>query len=169
MSDTFIASTPLLLHAFQVDDPSVTTLCEKFEERRGTYNHAWNAPNYVLSRYVAGASATTVAWSEYQVLSTLAHLTSVAHVTSSVKGDITIDIQKDDGTCSMKLVSPESTVAIIGIPKASIEPTSITANGTVIWKDGSFTGGAEGITDAGSDDGYIKFKVAAGSWELEAR
>ena len=106
------------------------------------------------------------------MLPNLAHLTSVKHVIPSVKGDITIDIKRTDDKYSMKLISPESTTAVVGIPKSSFEPQSITANGTPIWKDGNFVSGAEGlegITDAGEDDDFIKFQVAAGSWEFKAK
>ncbi len=151
-------------HAFQVDDEAMTTLCEKFGERKGTYNHAWNAPNYVLSRYIAGISATKVGWKEYQILPDLAHMTAVKQVVPSVKGEITVDIKRTDKLYGMKLVSPEGTTAIVGIPKEAITPSVIEVNGSSVWKNGDFVGEVPGITWNGEDDDYIKFNVAPGAW-----
>ncbi|MDF7823441.1 alpha-L-rhamnosidase C-terminal domain-containing protein [Pontiellaceae bacterium B12227] len=156
-------------HAFQVDDESVTTLCEKFGPRKGTYNHAWNAPNYVLSRYIAGISATDVAWKEYQVLPDLAHMTAVKQVVPSVKGDITVDIKRTDKTYTMKLISPEGTTAVVGIPKASISPRTIEVNGFKVWKNGEFTDNVSGISWNGEDNKYIKFNVGPGTWTFGAK
>ena len=155
-------------HAFQVNDEAMTTLCEKFGKRRGTYNHAWNAPNYVLSRYIAGISATKVGWKEYQVLPDLAHMTAVKQIVPSVMGDITMEIQLTDNTYDMKLISPEDTTAIVGIPKASITPKIIKANGAIIWKNGAFVEGVEGIAWNGEDEKYWKFDVAPGEWLITA-
>lgn len=153
-------------HAFQVDDEKVTTLCEKFGPRKGTYNHAWNAPNYVLSRYIAGISATDVAWKSFQVLPDLAHMTAVKQVVPSVKGDIVVDIKRTEKTYDMKLISPEGTMATVGIPKASITPKTIQANGSMIWENGAFAGNVEGITWIGEDDKYLKFNVVSGCWKF---
>ena len=152
----------------QVDDQNLTTLCEKFGKKRGTPNHAWNAPNYVLSRYIAGISATDVAWQEYQVLPNLVYMTSVKQVVPSVQGEIVVDIKRTNNLYGMKLTSPEGTTAIIGIPKASITPKSIEVNGSHVWKNGAFVGNVSGITWNGEDRNYIKFKVAPGMWTFSA-
>ena len=79
----------------QVNMEWLTTLYEKYQpELRGTYNHAWNAPNYVLSRYIAGIKPTDVAWSNFEVKPNLEHLTSVKQIVPSVKGDITLEVKK---------------------------------------------------------------------------
>lgn len=153
----------------QVDDKDLTTLCEKFEEKRGTPNHAWNAPNYVLSRYIAGIAADEVGWTKYHVLPNLAHLTAVKQVVPSVRGEIVADIKLENGTYTMKLVSPEGTTAVVGIPKASIAPKTIEANGSSIWEDGAFVSNVPGITWNGEDDKHIKFEVLPGAWTFSAK
>lgn len=156
-------------HAFQVNDVAVTTLCEKFGERKGTYNHAWNAPNYVLSRYIAGISATEVAWKKYQVMPNLAHMTAVKQVVPSVQGEIDVDIKRTDKLYGMKLNSPEGTTAVVGIPKASIHPKVIEVNGSTVWKNGAIVGNIPGITWNGEDKNYLKFNVAPGKWTFSAK
>lgn len=159
-------------HEDQVSDPNLTTLYERYANDtrpRGTYNHAWNAPNFVLSRYIAGISATEVAWKTYQVLPNLAHLTSLKQIVPSVQGDITVNIELTDKRYTMELASPEGTTAIIGIPKDSITPKRIKANGKTIWKNGDFTPNATGITWYGEDEKYIKFEAPSGNWSIVAR
>ena len=152
----------------QVDKKDMTTLYEMFPNG-GSYNHAWNAPNYVLSRYIAGISATDVAWKTYQVLPDLAHMTAVKQVVPSVQGDITVDIQKTDTSYRMQLISPAGTTAVVGIPKASITPKTIEINGSIFWKDGEFVGKLDGITWNGEDEKYIKFNVSPGTWAIAGK
>jgi hypothetical protein len=122
----------------------------------------------VLSRYVAGISATDVAWKKYQVLPDLAHMTAVKQVVPSVQGDITVDIKRTDTTYSMQLISPGNTVAVVGIPKASVSAKVIQVNGSKVWKDGSFVGGVPEISRNGENEKYIKFNVAPGVWTFIA-
>jgi alpha-L-rhamnosidase len=159
-------------HEDQVNDKELTTLYERYAndvKPRGTYNHAWNAPNYVLSRYIAGISATEVAWKTYQVLPNLAHLTSLKHVVPSVQGTITVDIELKDNAYTMNLVSPGGTTAIVGIPKASVSPEAVKVGGRTVWKKGVFKDSVDGVTRVGEDKGFIKFAVAPGSWSFVAK
>lgn len=152
----------------QVEDKSLTTLCEKFGEKRGTPNHAWNAPNYVLSRYIAGIAATEVGWEKYHILPHLAHLTSVKQIVPSVKGDITVDIERTDDFYQMSLISPEGTMALVGVPKESVSAERIEANGNTIWEKGAFVGDLTGITWAGEDENFLKFHIAPGTWKVSS-
>lgn len=152
----------------QVDDQDLTTLCEKFGEKRGTLNHAWNAPNYVLSRYIAGIAADDVAWKTYHVLPNLAHLRKLKHVVPSVQGDIIVDIERTDETYTIDLVSPAGTTAIVGIPTSSFLPGSIAVNGTVIWKQGVWVNNDLGIQTAGQESDHVTFRIEPGTWKLVA-
>jgi len=156
-------------YAFQVDNQKLTTLCEKFGNNKGTPNHAWNAPNYVLSHYIAGIAADEVAWKRYHVLPNLAHLTAVKQVVPSVKGEIVVDIQCTDKSYGIKLISPEGTTAFVGIPKAVLTPKFIEANGATIWKDGTFVGNVAGITWNGEDEKFHQFEIAPGTWTIVAQ
>ena len=131
-------------HEDQVKDKNLTTLYEKYANenkgRRGTYNHAWNAPNYVLSRYIAGIAPEEAGWKTYHVLPNLAHLKALRHVVPSVKGEIIVDIKLADESYMMELVSPANTTAIVGIPKAPISPEAITANGKIAAVGSSASG-----------------------------
>lgn len=122
-------------YAEQVNNKDLTTLYEKFLPKlRGTYNHAWNAPNYVLSRYISGVKATRPAWEMYEVKPNLAGLTSVSQIVPSVKGDITVNVKKSEKHYQIDLASPPNTTAMVYIPKAGKEVSKVMVNGRIIWK-----------------------------------
>jgi len=152
----------------QVDREWLSTLYEMFPNG-GSYNHAWNAPNTILAKHIAGIAPLRPAWSVYQIMPNLEHFTAVEQVIPSVKGDITVDIKRTDKLYGMKLSSPEGTTAIVGIPKASITPKVIEVNGSKVWKNGAFTGGVEGVTWNGEDEKYFKFNIAPGAWTFSAK
>lgn len=159
-------------HEDQVDQEGLTTLYEKYandKKSRGTPNHAWNAPNYVLSRYIAGIKATKVAWEAFEVLPNMAHLTSVGHVVPSVRGDIVVDVNVDAGTSTTNVDSPANTTGVIGIAKSSVVPKTITVNGHVVWQEGEFLGGIDGVAWEGEDERHIKFTVQPGRWSFIAK
>jgi alpha-L-rhamnosidase len=107
-------------HESQVSDKNLTTMYERFPNdprgNLGTPNHAWNAPNYVLSRYIAGIAATDVAWSKFEVKPNLAHLTHVKQIVPSVKGDILLEVHKTNDSYNLRLNAPSETIATVYIP-----------------------------------------------------
>ncbi len=145
----------------------LSTLYEMFPNG-GTYNHAWNGTNTILSKYVAGIKPTAVAWSEYEVCPNLLHMSSLKTKVPSVKGDIWVDISHTDSLYKLALISPDSTTAIVGIPKARTEIFDVKAGGQIIWKNEAFVEGVQGITFDSEDDDFLRFKVEPGTWNIEA-
>lgn len=160
------------VYDFQVDNPNLTTLYERFENdpkgSLGTPNHAWNAPNYVLSRYITGIKATEVAWASYEVCPTLANLKSFKTKVPSVKGDILVEVQSNETNFNLKLDSPENTTAVIGIPKTNTEIFEVTVGGSTVWKDGVFVEGVSGVSFNSEDESFLKLNVQPGVWEFSA-
>jgi hypothetical protein len=154
-------------YQLQVDREWLTTLYEMFPQG-GTYNHAWNAPNTILAKHIAGIHPTKPGWSEYQILPNMEHFTALNQVVPSVRGDITVHLRQQNKAFGLELISPENSVAVIGIPKSMGQIEFIQANGKLIWKNGTFSKGGLKIIEAGEDDKYVKFKVAPGSWEITA-
>ena len=151
----------------QVDKKGMTTLYEMFP-KGGSYNHAWNGSNTVLSKYVAGVKPTAVAWSEYQIMPTLAHFNTIEKTIPTVKGDVNIKINRTKEKYTLDLTSPKNTTAIIGIPKTEKEVTSVKINGTLIWKKGKPKKQISNVTYFGEDEAFLKFKVAEGNWNISA-
>jgi len=151
----------------QVDRKWLTTLYEKFLPKlRGTYNHAWNAPNYVLSRYIAGIKATNVAWETFEVKPNLAHMTSVKQVVPSVKGDITLQVHKTESNYKLDLISPTKTRATIYLPKEGKGIAKILVNGKEIWKKGKFKSKIKKIKFLQEDEEYVTLEVKEGNWNF---
>ena len=131
-------------------------------------NHAWNVPNLILSKFIAGVAPETPGWSTYHVLPQEAFLTSVNVKVPTVKGMVQVEIRKNEKLYQIGLTSPPNTSALVGIPKASFRTlTNIKVNGKKIW-DGSFKGAVDGVSWIGEDSNYIKFKVEPGTWSFVA-
>lgn len=151
----------------QVDKEDMTTLYEKFPNG-GSYNHAWNGSNTILSKYVAGVEPTEVAWDEYQIMPTLVHFNHLNNTIPTVKGEIVVEIIKTDDSYQLLLESPENANAIIGIPKSEQHITSVKINGKTVWKKGKLEKKISGVNYIGEDDEFLKFKLSSGNWNVKA-
>jgi alpha-L-rhamnosidase len=131
-------------------------------------NHAWNTPNLILSKFIAGVAPETPGWDIYHVFPQEAFLTSVKVKVPTVKGMIQANIQKEKKQYKIELVSPLNTSAIVGIPQTSFSTlVNIKVNGKLVW-DGAFKNEIKGVSWIGEDSGYIKFKVEPGTWNFVA-
>ena len=151
----------------QVDNESLSTLYEMFP-KGGSYNHAWNAPNTILSKYIAGVEPTKVGWSEYQIMPTLLHLKSLKKTIPTVKGTIDLSIEANSNTYQLLLDSPEKTTAIVGIPKTDKEILAVKVDNKIVWKNGKLNKEHKGFSYFGEDAEHMKFKAKAGKWKIEA-
>ncbi|WP_044211348.1 alpha-L-rhamnosidase C-terminal domain-containing protein [Flammeovirga sp. OC4] len=151
----------------QVDRKGMTTLYEKFP-KGGSYNHAWNAPNTVLSKYIAGIRPTAVAWSEYEIMPTLLHLKELEEKVPTVKGNIEFQIKKSSKGYQLNLLSPKETNAFVGIPKDGKAIQTVTVNGKEVWSNGKFKNQLQAISFIEESDTFLKFKIAEGEYSIQA-
>src|SRR6185369_15574966 len=136
-----------------------TTLWEVWNGlSEGTINHGWNAPNTVLSQYIAGVAPTSPGWGAYSLLPQLAGLTAVSAIVFSIQGPIAVNDSLSAGQYVTNLSSPDGTRALLGIPKKGAWK-SVLANGSPVWNRGAFLAGTDGVSEAGEDSLYIKFNV----------
>lgn len=149
----------------QVDKESMTTLYEKFPDG-GSYNHAWNGANTILSKYVAGVEPTKVGWSEYQIMPTLLHFNHLKKTIPTVKGNIELSINKGDNSYNLQLSSPKETTAIVGIPKIGKEIVIVKVNNRVVWENGKMKKKIEGIVFESDNASFLTFKLNAGKWDV---
>jgi alpha-L-rhamnosidase len=150
---------------------SISTLWECWDLQSGnyTYNHAYaGGPLVNMSQYVAGVGPETNGYGTYHVLPQLGRLTSVSAVVPSVKGDISVSVSKGSSEYDLNLASPANTVAIVGIAKDSFGGSAIKVNNTVIWQNGSYSGGVSGISYNGEDSQFVKFNANPGTWSFVA-
>lgn len=156
----------------QVDTNWQSTLYEMFP-KGGTYNHAWNAPNAILAKHIAGIVPTKPGWTEFQVMPAMTELEFISQTIPSVQGDIHVSLHQGNGTFSMEVNAPDTTTAIVGIPKSGGSINQIHVNDKIVWKDGKFVGGKfvgdqSAIEFVGEDQNFIKLKVGSGQWEINA-
>ncbi|MBB3696617.1 hypothetical protein KMW28_23720 [Flammeovirga yaeyamensis] len=151
----------------QVNRKGMTTLYEKFP-KGGSYNHAWNAPNTILSKYIAGVQPTAVAWSEFEISPTLLHIKKLSEKIPTVKGTIDFTINVTSQQYEIDLHSPKETKAIIGIPKGNKKIQKVLVNGREVWKDGSFINKLHGLSFEKDVDNFLKFKLTGGEYIVKA-
>ncbi len=146
-----------------------TTLYENFPRGSGaTNNHAWNAPNTIMSQYVAGVAPEEPGFETYHVLPQMAWLKRVKARVPSVRGAIDVEHRRSATGFATELTSPAGTTAIVGMPKAGLRIRRITANGNEVWRDGRFVDGVEGVTEGGEDARFVRFRVTPGTWRFVA-
>jgi alpha-L-rhamnosidase len=145
----------------------LSTLYENFP-KGGSYNHAWNGSNTILSKYVAGIQPLDVAWSSYAVCPNLVHMTQLKTKVPTLKGDILLEVNRTDSLFKLNLESPASTLAIVGIPKHGTDVIEVTVGGQIIWKDKTFFNQVPGVSFDSEDENFLKFKVTPGAWSFIA-
>jgi hypothetical protein len=150
----------------QVDKKEMTTLYEMFP-KGGSYNHAWNAPNTILSKYIAGVRPTKVAWSEFEIMPELVHFKNIKKTIPTVKGNIDLKISTSNLEYQLELNVPENTTAILGIPKTGKIIEKVFINGRSIWKKGKMKKKINGVEYKNEDAKYLKFKTSSGKWEIK--
>ncbi len=149
----------------------ISTLPEGWGIEYGSYNHGWSGgPLTLLSQYVAGVAPESPGFGNYHILPQMGSLRIVNTIVPSVKGDITVRLRRDNTNFKLYLESPESTVAVIGIPKQSLPNIqAVSANGSIIWRNGKARGSVDGITYTGENNNYLLFEAEPGQWELQAQ
>ena len=55
----------------------------------------------------------------------------------------------------------------MSVPKIGLENVTITEGRKVVWKDGSYTSGVEGISSGSQDGDYVTFDVGSGRYRLK--
>jgi len=153
---------------------SFTTLWEHYDrwwatglnafDEGSSLNHGWNPPVLNLSQTIAGIAPEAPGWRTYHVLPKEAFLNEIKVVVPSIKGKVTVHMKKTATEYSLTLISPPNTQAIVGIPKSSFSKlNAVRVNGTTVW-DGTYRGGANGLSWNGEDDDYLKFNANPGTW-----
>ncbi len=155
---------------------SITTLWEHYDrwwasridafDDASSLNHGWNPPALVLSQLIAGVSPIEPGWLTYQVMPREGFLTAIKVVVPSLKGNVTVDLNKSTSQYGLSLTSPAGTTAIVGIPKHSFAKLdTIEANHATVW-DGTTHHDLPGVTWFGEDADYVKFSVTPGTWQF---
>jgi hypothetical protein len=132
--------------------------------------HGWStAPTSTLTFDVLG-TAPESAGGDYRFVPHPGGLASAEGRITMPQGAVSASWSRDAsaGTYAARLTSPSGTTGRIGVPKFGGGNISVTVNGAVVWRDGSFTP-TSGITGASQDDTYVYLTgVPAGSYSVSA-
>ncbi|MGW1727657.1 alpha-L-rhamnosidase-related protein [Streptomyces sp. NPDC002306] len=132
--------------------------------------HGWSsAPTSTLTFDVLGTAPESAA-GRYRFVPHPGDLTSAEGRITLPQGAVDASWSRAPaaGTYSAHLTSPSGTSGRIGVPKFGGGNVSVSVNGTVVWRDGTFTP-VSGITGASQDDTYVYLTgVAPGSYTVTA-
>jgi alpha-L-rhamnosidase len=105
----------------------------------GSYNHGWSGgPLSLLSGYVSGIKPLTAGFERYQIKPQLGNLSEVKAKMQTVKGDIEVEIIKDNFQTGMIVKSGIDGNALIHVPKNNDNCSKLKLNGnTVLEKNKS--------------------------------
>lgn len=130
------------------DADKTSTLWEYWTYGQGTSNHAWSGgPLVLMSRDFAGIAPLTAGYETYQIKPMLGELTAISTSTETVRGKISVSIQKEENSISVAVDAPNDLHGVIAIPKNGIN--------MVITADGD----EEGVYFSSEDEEYIYFNV----------
>lgn len=154
-----------------VNDTCFTTLYEGWGIGKdgfggGTTNHAWSGGGLtILAQYVCGIAPVEAGFSTFSVLPQPAGLLQAQIKMTSVKGNIEVAFTDKKNLFTLKIVAPENTQVIAGIPKQGI--SKIMCNNKVVWLKGKYlrSNVVESLPDSTL---FIKFKLPAGVWSIYA-
>ncbi|WP_405914973.1 MGH1-like glycoside hydrolase domain-containing protein [Streptomyces sp. NBC_00728] len=132
--------------------------------------HGWStAPTSTLTFDVLG-TAPESATGAYRFVPHPGDLTSAEGRITLPQGAVNASWSRDPaaGTYAAHLTSPAGTTGRIGVPKLGGGDVSVSVNGSVVWRGGTFTP-TSGITGASQDDTYVYLTgVAPGSYTVSA-
>ncbi len=158
---------------------SFTTLWEHYDrwwashidafDDASSLNHGWNPPVLLLSQTIAGISPVTPGWASFQVLPQEAFLNDLHMVVPTVKGPVTVGINKTSTEYALEVEAPATTMAIAGVPKGAFSRLDrIQIGGVTVW-DGAYKPGLKGVEWGGEDADYVKFHLAPGHWAVRGQ
>lgn len=132
----------------------------------GSYNHGWSGgPLTLLGEYVAGIAPTSPGFATYEVKPQLGSLRRVSAGLDTVKGRISVAMERSDIEFRLRLESPPATLATVALPLAA----TVTCNGLAVWPVASGNPSLPGLTPLGADATHIRFSVVPGAWDFICR
>jgi alpha-L-rhamnosidase len=86
----------------------------------------------------------------------------------TVRGIISSGWKKTDNSLTLDVTIPVNATASVSVPVIGLKNATITKGGIVVWKDGAYVSGVEGITGGKPEAGYITFDTGSGEYRFEA-
>ena len=100
----------------QMVEYAYSTLWE-YWSMEGTLNHAWSGgPLITMSKYIAGIRPLDTAYTIFEIRPVIEGLSFIKCSVPSVKGNISLEIEKTDGNIHMRVEIPKDTTANVYLP-----------------------------------------------------
>jgi alpha-L-rhamnosidase len=145
----------------KMTDSELTTLWEGWDIGSktyggGTYNHGWTGgPLSLLSGYVAGIKPLIAGYEIYQIKPQLGNLTEVTAQMQSVRGDIEVEIMKNNSQIKMGVKSTINGKSFIYVPKLNDSISTLKLNEKVIFQKGKMRGLPNEIKSVKQENNYF--------------
>ncbi len=135
----------------------------------GTYNHAWSGgPLTMLSRQIAGVWPLAPGYQKYFVSPTMGTLKTIHAIVPTIKGPITLSLQKEAGRFALDLNSPAGTEAFVCIPKPSGKQISVLEVNGTLFNFRKNDQRSDGVKFCKDFDDTTRFSVPPGTWKFVA-
>ena len=121
-----------------------STLWEFWGSWRGTKNHAWSGgPLVIMSKHFAGITPLEAGYEKVEIKPQYTMSDSMKCTVPSVKGLITLDYEKADGSYAINLTLPQDTKAILYVPTGA----EVNVNSKAYYKNGEYVNGKIGYVE----------------------
>ena len=77
--------------------------------------------------------------------------------------------ERIEESLTLHVTIPVNSEAQVYVPKAGLKARTVTESGTLVWQNGKYVAGADGITGAASEKEYVAFTVGSGSYAFELK
>ena len=83
------------------------------------------------------------------------------------RGLVAVDWRKTDSGLTMEVAVPANATAMVSVPAADGGMTEIAESGRVVWKNGVFAEGVDGIRAGKADGDFVTFEVGSGEYTFQ--
>lgn len=143
-----------------------STLWEYWEKGYGSRNHPWSGgPLLIMSKYFVGIMPNKPGYDKVLIKPMLGNLKEIEAKTDSVKGEILVNIKKEENSITLNINVPEKTV--IAVEKMTENPY-ITVNDKILYKDGK-NKNKFSIKVKDEDEKYIYIEVPDGIYNVVSK
>ncbi len=147
-----------------------TTLWEAFE-----YSPHWSlnmkmfgSVEKFLYQDLAGISPASPGYKQITIKPhVLGDLTSISASIKTVRGMVSSSWEKTDDVLTLQVSIPVNSQAKVSMPKMGLGNVTVKESSKTIFQDGSYIGGARGITSASESTQYITFNLGSGSYSFK--
>lgn len=147
-------------------EKACSTLWENWDYEVGTKNHAWaGGPLIIMSKYFAGIEPLEKGYDVVSIKPQLGKLNKISSKVTTVKGNIELNVEKNDDTITMKVNTPSKTR--IAIQKVNSNP-EIVINSKTVYKNGKKKKNSIAEYDS-EDKNYIYFYLNSGEYNVECK